>query len=314
MIFGISGSIFFVHFPFVKLYDIPLTAYRDFPRTIINRCARRLDFKIRFIRYRNETRAMTELDSLIEQHGCIGLQTSVYWLTYFPPRMRFHFNGHNILIYGKTGNDYLVSDPVLDKPVVCPGDSLKRARFGKGIFAPRGTVYFPLSLPNSELVPQAILQGIDHACKRMLYIFLPWFGTRGIAFLGKSILKWPQKLNHERKVRAYVGNVFRMQEEIGTGGAGFRFMYASFLQESAQWLNAPELNDFSSRMTEIGDLWQEFALQAGRICKDREHLSSLNLLSDILRDLSLREHHLFKNLHRFIRQYRKKNRMEKTTS
>ncbi|XQF91807.1 DUF4872 domain-containing protein (plasmid) [Pseudoalteromonas espejiana] len=33
-----------------------------------------------------------------------------------------------------------------------------------------------------------------------------------------------------------------MQEEIGTGGAGFRFMYASFLEQAAEICQIPALN------------------------------------------------------------------------
>jgi len=40
-----------------------------------------------------------------------------------------------------------------------------------------------------------------------------------------------------------------MQEEIGTGGAGFRFMYASFLQEAGEKIGAAELGEASARLT-----------------------------------------------------------------
>ena len=80
--------------------------------------------------------------------------------------------------------------------------------------------------------------------------------------------KWPEKLG-KRKAKLYLGQVVRMQEEIGTGGAGFRFLYAAFLQEAAQKLNNPKLNDISEQMTAVGDLWREFGIAAGRIFKDR---------------------------------------------
>ncbi|OVE72039.1 hypothetical protein BVX93_02220, partial [bacterium B13(2017)] len=205
LLFGISGSLFFVHFPFVKLYDIPLTSYRDFPRKIIKRSANRLDFKMEFKKYKDSNFAMDDLDRLIDVHGSVGLQTSVYWLGYFPPKMRFHFNGHNIIVYGKKHGEYMISDPVFDKPVLCSREDLKRARFGKGIFAPKGTLYYPLSLPDKKLINSSIWKGIDHTCKRMLYIYLPYFGYRGIRFLGESIIQWPKKLKSEKKVRAYIG-------------------------------------------------------------------------------------------------------------
>ena len=47
--------------------------------------------------------------------------------------------------------------------------------------------------------------------------------------------RWPKKLG-DKKASLYLGQVVRMLEEIGTGGAGFRFIYAAFLQESAKIL------------------------------------------------------------------------------
>jgi hypothetical protein len=64
-----------------------------------------------------------------------------------------------------------------------------------------------------------------------------------------------------------LGQVIRMLEEIGTGGAGFRFIYAAFLQESAAILQIPLLDKLSTEMTEAGDRWREFAWQASRCFK-----------------------------------------------
>jgi uncharacterized protein DUF4872 len=61
-----------------------------------------------------------------------------------------------------------------------------------------------------------------------------------------------------------------MQEEIGTGGGGFRFMYASFLKEAAGKLNRPILDEASSMMTEAGDKLREFALIGARLCKQKQ--------------------------------------------
>ena len=88
-----------------------------------------------------------------------------------------------------------------------------------------------------------------------------------------------------------------MQEEIGTGGAGFRFMYAAFLQEAAEVLGKPELNEISEKMTATGDRWREFAIQASRIYKDRNNDQlSYEGAADILMDISNREKEVFTDL------------------
>jgi hypothetical protein len=88
-----------------------------------------------------------------------------------------------------------------------------------------------------------------------------------------------------------------MQEEIGTGGGGFRFLYAAFLQEAAQYLGKNELGILSERYTKIGDQWRNFAYSAARICKARNSdLVSYTELSKLLHDIGDKEKEFFKDL------------------
>jgi len=304
-LFGISGAIFFVHFPFIKLFNIPMTSYRDAPGSIVKRTPKLLDFKIKVLRYRNEDKAMKDLDIFLSRGKVLGLQTNAYWLSYFPESMRIHFNIHNIIVYGKDNDNYLISDPVSDHVTVCPEKDLKKARFSKGVLAPKGKLYYIESNPVANNLKKAFFTGITHACKRMLYIPLPYCGVKGIKYLSRVMLKWPDKLKKEHLLQLYVGNVVRMQEEVGTGGAGFRFMYASFLQEASDLFKMDEFNIFSEEMTSIGDKWREFAISGARFCKNKSDLNSLNELSAILEELSFLEKEFFSNLLKFVTKHKK---------
>jgi hypothetical protein len=59
-------------------------------------------------------------------------------------------------------------------------------------------------------------------------------------------------------------------EDQGTGGAGFRFMFATFLQQASVILDNPEWKNLSKEMMEIGDGWREISLFASRIGKNRD--------------------------------------------
>ncbi len=74
-----------------------------------------------------------------------------------------------------------------------------------------------------------------------------------------------------------------MQEEIGTGGAGFRFIYAYFLQEAAVVLDKPGLKGLAARLTDTGDEWRRFALHAAKMCKDRMPMDHKLLADQLLR-------------------------------
>ncbi|HRQ50279.1 MAG TPA: DUF4872 domain-containing protein, partial [Agriterribacter sp.] len=64
--------------------------------------------------------------------------------------------------------------------------------------------------------------------RHMLYAPGNIAGIRGIRYTAKKIKKWRDTLGLERS-RSYLAQLVRMQEEIGTGGGGFRFIYAAFL-------------------------------------------------------------------------------------
>jgi len=296
MVFGIGGGLFFLHLPIVKMGGIPLTSYRDAPRAIMKNMSRRLGVRWRQHRYRSPEAAMQALDAFLAEGRPVGLQTCIYWLPYFPVDMRFHFNGHNLVAYGKQGDDYLLSDPVVETTVTCAADDLKRARFAKGTFAPRGLVYYPEHVPADPDLERAVRDAIRTTAKRMTDIPMPFLGVRGIRWLADRLERWPEKLGPEM-ARKWVGSVVRMQEEIGTGGAGFRFMYAAFLQEAGQMLASNALLEASQELSATGDRWREFAILGAQLVKGRESSdSAYRQLADTLRACAADEQRLFTRL------------------
>lgn len=270
MAFGISGALNFVHLPFVKVQGFPLTAYRMPPGFIVRKTAGALGVKMRFERFRSVAGGERRLNALLDAGQPVGLQTSIYWLPYLPPEMRFHFNAHNLIAYAREGGVYKLSDPVAEFAVDCPAQDLNRARFVRGLFAPRGLLYYPDAV-STELaasrMEKAIRKGIRRTARQMLYAPLPFAGVRGIRFLARRIRRLDQRHPDPRMAKMFIAMIIRMQEEIGTGGAGFRFMYAAFLEESSALLDDARLAEGSRRMTVAGDAWREFALAGAQLVK-----------------------------------------------
>lgn len=269
MVFGLGSGIFFFHAPFLKVMGIPLTTYRTYPFAIFRKTCRRLGVRYSRRRFVSRSRGVAALDALMEQHIPVALQANMFWLSYFPREFRFQFNGHNLLAIGHSGSDYLISDPVLETPVTCPVESLVRARFARGPLSPRGLIYYPVSFPERLNVEGAIRGAIRDSCRAMLRTPAPFAGVRGIRYLGRQIRGWPEKLRSPERTRLYLANIVRMQEEVGTGGGGFRFMYAAFLQEAGERLRHDPLLRASEMMTAAGDLWRRFAEAAALVCKER---------------------------------------------
>ncbi len=103
MAFGIGAGLTFAFLPFVKIGGLPLIAYRMPPGAIIGGLSRRLGIKMRRETFRDPAAGMRALDAHLEAGRLVGMQASVFWLDYFPPEMRFHFNAHNLIAHGKKG-------------------------------------------------------------------------------------------------------------------------------------------------------------------------------------------------------------------
>jgi hypothetical protein len=296
MVLGIGSGIFFGYFPFIRLNHLPLTAFRIRTGGIMDRVVKRIGVTLTREKYRKPEKAMAALDRKLGEGVPVGCLTGAYWLTYFPRRYRFHFNMHNLVVFGKQNGSYRISDPVFPDPVECAHADLLKARFAQGPMPPRGRMYYLANVPARPDLRRAVSLGIREACRSMLKAPGPFLGVKGIRYLAGRVEAWPRKMD-ARKAALHLGQIIRMQEEIGTGGAGFRFMYAAFLQEAADVLEDDGLRALSDRMTDIGERWREFALIASRTCKQRvSEAESYPAMGAILRDCAENEARLYRDL------------------
>ena len=268
MAFGLSSALNFAYLPFVKLAGMPLIAYRSIPKAIIKGLQKNIGLKMKIETFSNQQKGQARLDALLQEGKIVGAQTSVFWLPYLPDEMRFHFNGHNLLVYGKEGDCYKISDPVFEHVVEANEADFLKARFAKGVMAPKGAIYYPTHVPENIDYARVVPKAVKTVAKRMLKTPVPIAGLKGMRALAKTIRKLETK--DRRYARLFLGHIVRMQEEIGTGGAGFRYIYASFLQESGHILSNEALLEASEMMTAVGDSWREFALLIAKSIRSKK--------------------------------------------
>jgi hypothetical protein len=291
MVFGLSGALGFAYLPFVKLGHMPMVAYRMFPAHLIKNLPRRLGVKYFRKRYSDARQAMAELDAFLQRGQVVGIQMSVFFTPYFPPEMRFPFNAHNAIVIGKQNGAYLISDPVFDQIQSIAAKDLEKARFAKGVLAPRGLVHFPLELPASPDLEPVIRKSIKKTVNMMLHA-PPFIGLKGIDRLAANIDKLHRK-HADKYIRHFLGHLVRMQEEIGTGGGGFRFIYAAFLEEAHQLLGIALLQEASQQMTAAGDAWRVFALACAKAVKRGQEAIDLAAIAGLLRQAGQAEKELY---------------------
>ena len=297
MIFGIGSGLYFVYLPFLKVNFAPGFSYRPMPGAIFSKAAKRLGIKIKRQRFSNPKEAQAALERNLQNEIPTGLQVGVFHLTYFPEEYKFHFNAHNLVVYGKEGDRFLISDPVMNETTTLTEKELERVRYAKGVMAPKGHMYFPTEIPATLELEKAIVKGIKDTCNKMLAP-VPIIGVKAIRWVARSIPKWADKKG-AKTTNHYLGQLIRMQEEIGTGGGGFRYIYGAFLAEAADVLKKPELKELWKEITDIGDLWRDFAVDIARVYKNR------NSKSDIYNNLSQSMLHIADLEEAFFRKLRK---------
>ena len=299
MILGIGEGLTFIYIPFMSFKGNALKfSFRSFPGSIFSLAMKKLRVKVGLKRFTKKEDAMKEMDELLAAGIPVGNVVGLYHLPYSP--IRAHFNAHNLCVVGREGDEYIISDPCWHTTLINISYSeLMKVRFSEGAFKPQGKMYWMKEKPVLSDIRPIIKRSIKNTCRKMIGIpFVPQFGAQGIITLSKKVRKLGTTYNEEDAM-LYLATLVQAIEEIGTGGAGYRYMYGVFLHEASEILDDPKLKDFSVEMTYIGDLWREFALECVRKFKKRSK-ASYNDLADKLVKISAKEKEFFVSLRKHI--------------
>ncbi|MEI6122542.1 MAG: BtrH N-terminal domain-containing protein [Bacteroidota bacterium] len=300
MIFGIGSGIFFGYFN-NKRFAFPTFIVRNKPGQIRKNLTKRLGIKFTTETFKTAQQAQNKLDILLEKGIPPATQVDFFFMDYLPQYLRVHINVHFINVVGKTKDNYLISDCYYPKIVELSGKSLEKGRFAGGSMAPKGFLFYPSYIPKEFDLEKAIRKGIKKACFNMLKIPIPFLGIKGMRKFATHITEWPKLAMDTEDLSHQVSKINILLEDQGTGGAGFRFMYATFLKQAAEIIKKPELIDFSKRMMENGDKWREISLMAARMGRNRDlSVEKLKEVGDLIRERADVEELFFKELSKII--------------
>ena len=302
MVFGIASGIFFGYFHKHKSFTFPTFIVRNRPGDIRKNIRKRLGVEFQTYSFKREQDGIAKLDELLTRGIPVASQVDFYYMDYVPSWERAHVNVHFMVVIGKEGAEYIISDSYFPKPERLNEESLRRGRFAGGNMSPKGFLFFPQDVPNEVDLKKPILKGIQKACFNMLKIPVPFVGIKGIRLFAKRVVDWPKFARDTEHLSHEVMKINILLEDQGTGGAGFRFMYATFLQQAAEIVNKPGLKDLSSELMIIGDGWREISLFAARIGKIRDlGPEKMKELSEMIMERAQVEEEFFKKLKQSIK-------------
>ncbi|MCE7064136.1 BtrH N-terminal domain-containing protein [Dyadobacter sp. CY326] len=298
--FGMGSGLFYIQIPFLTVNNGPAISFRTMPGAIFKRTCKSLGVEVTRKKFSNVAAAEAFLDQKVNKGVPVGCQVGVFHLTYFPKEYRFHFNAHNLIVFGREGDDYRISDPVMEDVTTLSKPELSRVRFAQGPLAPKGHIYFPEKVRpiSDDMIRQGIAKGISRNVRDMLKIPGNFAGVDGIRHTAGHIRKWRDKLGL-KKASLYLGQIVRMQEEIGTGGGGFRFLYGAFLEEASAYMQDDRLSVISEDFTKAGDMWRASAIKMAGVYKGRlTEQKDFDEIADMLVDIRAVEKEAFEKLSR----------------
>lgn len=301
MVFGISSGIFFGYFESSN-FPFPMFIVRNKPGSMRSNISKRLGVKFYEKTFRNEKQGIEMLDSLLQQDIPTAVQVDFYYMEFLPEYIRAHMNVHFVNIVGYDGENYFVSDSYYPKKAELRREVLNKARFVGGYMAPKGFLFYPTYIPENIDYNKAIIRGIKKAAFNMTKLPVPFVGIRGMRKFAKKITGWPDLARDIDHLSHEIMKINVLLEDQGTGGAGFRYLYATFLQQAAKKLNDGQLESMSERMMLIGDDWRNISYFAAKIGKNRDlGPERLNELSQMINGMADQEQAFFTELYKMVK-------------
>lgn len=255
---------------------------------------RNLGVPFEWKRETDSERALERAEAAIQRNVPVLLRTDLRYLDYY--KTKTHFAGHAIILWGidrEKGEAY-VSDTHWEGLQSLPIESLKKARWVES---------FPIQVQNDffEVVPfklpqdwAPVLRKAMRGNAEAMLSLGPVEGACGVFGMerwAEEIPQWAEKEDAAWTCRF----MYQMIEKRGTGGGGFRRLYAGFVKEALPFL--PELRAIqaSERMESIADRWEELALLM-RGFSEKEDIDILNRASKKTEELARMERSFYQSI------------------
>lgn len=205
--------------------------------------------------FENKTSANTALRVALAEQRPALLLSDIYHLPYF--NTKTHFPGHAIMAWKKNNetHDILVTDTERPDLIPVPEMSLSNARFSnQSPFFHSGNMFAPAEI--SATITAAMIDAIIEENARTLNNKDQ--PNSGVAALGRWVEDLPRWINAENSAWLF-RFAYQVIEKRGTGGGGFRFMYAEFLEEAEKISPSLKHKELPTMMRHCAHAWTALA-------------------------------------------------------
>lgn len=260
MLFGLGGGIGFLYWH-SKSMPLPFIGTRN--GKVANfacKACRRIGATVTVVETSSPKRGYEELKSLLRDDEPAITYVDMVYLPYLSLPESAHFGGHAVVVFGLDENEQeaYVYDRGRKPVTVSMGDLAKSRSSRFPPFPPKHRllkIRYPAKIRNVE---EGVKDSILECCQSMLKPPIKNIGLAGMEKWSKLVAQWPQQFQGINLLGALM-NGFIYIETGGTGGSGFRPMYARFLEDASDIVGKPALKEVAALIRETGKMWTRIA-------------------------------------------------------
>jgi hypothetical protein len=185
------------------------------------------------------------------------IQTDIYYLPYY--QSKTHFAGHLINVWGYDDAEQVfhVTDTERTEVYAVPYEAMRRARYCRvPPFPMDGNLFAPSSIQIPTNLGDRIWQAVQSNSRRLLENDSPFDGLQALRQWRDEVGAWTELPDWQWAARFAYQTIMKR----GTGGGGFRLMYADFLEEGAEHTAVLREKKLAPQMRAVGKAWDELAI------------------------------------------------------
>ncbi len=197
-----------------------------------------------------------QLITALDENRPALLLTDIYYLHYF--NSSSHFPGHGVIAWGynKDDNFFQVTDTERENLETVSFEKMKKARVSQILpFISNGDFYAPKHLNKPNDLKSLCQQAIKENASRLLSSTDKSTGFSALQTLIDDFNEWEHSDDWQWNCRF----AYQTIEKRGTGGCGFRKMYARFLGEASQYLDSIKTLRLEDKMQKSAQSWYELS-------------------------------------------------------
>ncbi|RLA41578.1 MAG: peptidase [Gammaproteobacteria bacterium] len=252
MCFGLGGGLGVTYFkaPLEKIPYIVHVRSMNYEQRVFEN----LGIPFSWSTFQDTVEAADDLRGYLKRNIPVLLLTNIRHLPYFGTDT--DFPGHAIVAWkiDEKTNTVFVTDTEREALIAVPEDAISRARFSKDPpFVHYGNAFSPEAITLGRAIPEAIAIAIKENGERLLN-----HPEDGLA----SLAAWKSDLEHwcDHEHRQWILRfAYQVIEKRGTGGGGFRKMYAEFLKEAEVFLPQVKEHNLVEKMQHAAHAWAHYA-------------------------------------------------------